>query len=166
MEDRKNVITAKYMQYEISENSIQHSQWNTCKIYRRMGISYLNNVRGGTSIVREACMIQAVSMIQYHDDTVSWQNLFTYFKFFTAIGCGFWNIDIPEDVNNIADNNKLETDIPIEILLQFYADMLNRLTFLVITCIAVSAFFCTFVQAWIIYNMSWVMTHDFQRDIF
>ena len=83
---------------------------------------------------------------------LSGQNKFKYFKFFTTIACGFWNIDIPEDVNNIADNNQVKTDVPIEILLQFYADMLNRLTFFIITCIIVAAFFCTFVQAWIQYN--------------
>ena len=98
--------------------------------------------------------------------TLSWQNQFKYFKFFTTIACGFWNIDIPQDVNDIADKYKDETDVPIDNLKhgkEFYADMLNRLTFFIVTCIIVAAFFYTFIQAWIRYYMSWFSTWSFLK---
>ena len=64
-----------------------------------------------------------------------------------------------QDVNDIANKDKVETDFPFENLKhgkEFYADMLNRLTFIVVTCIIVTAFFYTFVQAWIRY---WAFTY-------
>ena len=69
------------------------------------------------------------------------------------MACGKWNIDIPENTNKIADCPAEETKSRIEIKelqlgFRFYADMLNRLCFFIITLIFVFTFFCTFVQSW------------------
>ena len=66
---------------------------------------------------------------------------------------GMWDIDIPSNTNKIADCPDEETQgkIAIEELqlgFRFYADMLNRLMFVIITVIIVFTFFCTFVQSW------------------
>ena len=69
------------------------------------------------------------------------------------MACGMWDIDIPANTNKIADCPDEETEgkIAIEELqlgFRFYADMLNRLWFFIITLIIVFTFFCTFVQSW------------------
>ena len=74
-------------------------------------------------------------------------------KFFTKMAWGMWDIDIPSNTNKIADCPDEETQgkIAIEELqlgFRFYADMLNRLMFVIITVIIVFTFFCTFVQSW------------------
>ena len=74
-------------------------------------------------------------------------------KFFTKMACGLWDIDVPPNTNKIADCPDEETEGKIEIEelqlgFRFYADMLNRLWFFIITLIIVFTFFCTFVQSW------------------
>ena len=79
----------------------------------------------------------------------------SFFKFFTKVACGLWDIDIPENTNTIADKGD-ETEVDIEHLqlgMRFYADMLNRFLFLVITVTIFIAFFCTFVQSWVRYSL-------------
>ena len=76
-------------------------------------------------------------------------------KFFTKMACGFWDIDVPEKTNHIADKgDEVEVDIEeLQFGMKFYADMLNRLSFFIITFTILIAFFCTFVQSWIIYSL-------------
>ena len=74
-------------------------------------------------------------------------------KFFTKMACGLWDIEIPSNTNKIADCPDEETEGKIEIEelqlgFRFYADMLNRVWFFIITLIIVFTFFCTFVQSW------------------
>ena len=76
-------------------------------------------------------------------------------KFFTKIACGMWNIDVPDNTNTIADKGD-EIEVGVEDLqlgLKFYADMINRLSFLFITITILITFFCTFVQSWIRYSL-------------
>ena len=76
-------------------------------------------------------------------------------KFFTKIACGMWDIDVPENTNTIADKgDEIEVDIEhLQLGLKFYADMINRLSFLLITITILITFFCTFVQSWIRYSL-------------
>ena len=69
------------------------------------------------------------------------------------MACGMWDIDVPSNTDKIADCPDEETQgkIAIEELqlgFRFYADMLNRFCFFIITLIIVFTFFCTFVQSW------------------
>ena len=76
-------------------------------------------------------------------------------KVFTKLACGMWNIDVPENTNTIADKGD-EVEVEVEDLqlgMRFYADMINRLSFFLITIIILIAFFCTFVQSWIRYSL-------------
>ena len=76
-------------------------------------------------------------------------------KFFSKIACGMWDIDVPENTNTIADKgDEIEVDIEhLQLGLKFYADMINRLSFLLITITILITFFCTFVQSWIRYSL-------------
>ena len=74
-------------------------------------------------------------------------------KFFTKMSCGMWDIDIPSNTAKIADLPDRDTEGKIEIEelklgFRFYADMLDRLSFFIITLTLVFTFFCTFVQSW------------------
>ena len=77
-------------------------------------------------------------------------------KFFTKMACGLWDIDVPKNTQIIADlphADKIEEMEIAELKLgfQFYADMINRLWFFIITLIIIITFFCTFVQSWVNY---------------
>jgi len=78
---------------------------------------------------------------------------------FTKCACGLWEIEIPENTEEIAkheDDGTFHKKFSIDELqlgFQFYADMLSRLWFFVICFIMILTFFCTFVQSWIRYNM-------------
>ena len=75
------------------------------------------------------------------------------YKFFTKIACGMWNIEVPENTNMIADKGDEEL-VEVEHLqlgMKFYADMIDRLFFAIITVTIVITFFCTFVRSWIKY---------------
>ena len=77
-------------------------------------------------------------------------------NFFTKLACGMWNIDVPDNTNTIADKGDEIEDLEIEDLqngMKFYADMINRLSFFLITITILITFFCTFVQSWIRYSM-------------
>ena len=71
------------------------------------------------------------------------------------MACGIWNIDVPENTNNIADKgDEMEVDIEhLQLGMRFYADMLNRFFFFLITSTIIIAFCCTFVQSWIRYSL-------------
>ena len=76
-------------------------------------------------------------------------------RFFTKMACGLWNIDIPENTNHIAEKGE-EVEVSVEDLqlgMKFYADMINRFSFFIITITILIAFFCTFVQSWIRYGL-------------
>ena len=76
-------------------------------------------------------------------------------KFFTKIACGMWYIEVPQNTITIADKgDEAEVDVEgLQLGMKFFADMINRLSFLLITIIILIAFFCTFVQSWIRYNL-------------
>ena len=66
-----------------------------------------------------------------------------------------WDIDVPDNTNIIADKGD-EVEVEVEDLqlgMRFYADMVNRLSFFLITITILIAFFCTFVQSWIRYSL-------------
>ena len=92
-------------------------------------------------------------------------------KFFTAMACGHWNIDVPENTNNIARKKEIQIDDKdaqmgatkliehekiyeiedLQLGLKFYADMINKLAFFIISILYVITFFFTFVHMWIRY---------------
>ena len=51
----------------------------------------------------------------------------------------------------IADEEEVEIQY-LQLGMRFYADMLDRFYFFIITITIVITFFCTFVQSWIRYN--------------
>ena len=64
-----------------------------------------------------------------------------------------WNIEVPQNTNMIADKGDEEL-VEVEHLqlgMKFYADMIDRLSFAIITVTIVITFFCTFVRSWIKY---------------
>ena len=96
-------------------------------------------------------------------------------RFFNFISCGYWVIDVPEEMNQIAANdgpeelNQLIYDVDgIKLLVirnkevkqpenliefrikgfQFFADMLNRLTFFIIMTVLFVAFMFFIVECW------------------
>ena len=96
------------------------------------------------------------------------------FNFFNKVACGLWIMKIPDIINVVADKKRDETDEPgnlvvrsgkepdeesveepaeesveeLQLGMQFYADMLNRLFFCIIIAVIFIAFGCTFVRAW------------------
>ena len=75
-------------------------------------------------------------------------------KFFTKLACGMWNIDIPENTKTIADTGEQVVDMEdLHNGMKFYAEMINKLSFFIITITILITFFCTFVQLWIRYSL-------------
>ena len=65
-----------------------------------------------------------------------------------------WNIDIPENTKTIADTGEQVVDMEdLHNGMKFYAEMINKLSFFIITITILITFFCTFVQLWIRYSL-------------